>query len=110
MARIVGGVRYPAAVIVLAAALAAPAFGQSLDPRTWFNWGSKETTGSVPAAKPAPASQPAPPLTPVAQTPQLPGAPPPWSGESGSSGHPLMTADAIRAAAANFGACLEGIW
>jgi len=25
-----------------------------------------------------------------------------WSGESGASGHPLMTAEAIRAAAANF--------
>ncbi len=41
-------------------------------------------------------------------------APPPtgsgtreWSGELGSSGHPLMTADAIRAGAANFRACLD---
>src|SRR5579864_4037667 len=33
-----------------------------------------------------------------------------WSGESGASGHPLMTADAIRAAAADFGNCLEGLW
>ena len=30
------------------------------------------------------------------------GAPPPWSGEDGASGHPLMTAAAIREAAANF--------
>jgi len=43
-------------------------------------------------------------------------APPPatdapeWSGESGASGHPLMTADAIRAAAADFRNCLEGLW
>src|SRR5260370_23999703 len=29
-------------------------------------------------------------------------APPPWSGEDGASGHPLMTASAIREAAANF--------
>src|SRR4249919_2785467 len=36
--------------------------------------------------------------------------PPPWSGESGSSGHPLMTAEAIRQAAANFASCLEGLW
>jgi lytic murein transglycosylase len=35
---------------------------------------------------------------------------PEWSGESGSSGHPLMTADAIREAAANFPACIEGLW
>lgn len=33
-----------------------------------------------------------------------------WSGESGASGHPLMTADAIRAAAANFHSCLERLW
>lgn len=33
-----------------------------------------------------------------------------WSGESGASGHPLMTAEAIRAAAANFRGCLERIW
>jgi membrane-bound lytic murein transglycosylase B len=33
-----------------------------------------------------------------------------WSGESGSSGHPLMTHDAILAAAANFRACLDGLW
>jgi membrane-bound lytic murein transglycosylase B len=33
-----------------------------------------------------------------------------WSGESGSSGHPLMTAEAIRAAAANFHSCIERLW
>jgi len=43
-------------------------------------------------------------LPPTAQ------AAPPWSGESGSSGHPLMTADAIRAAAANFHDCIERLW
>ena len=32
-----------------------------------------------------------------------------WSGQSGGSRHPLMTADAIRAAAADFGNCLAGI-
>ena len=43
-------------------------------------------------------------LPPAAQ------AAPPWSGESGSSGHPLMMADAIRAAAANFHDCIEKLW
>jgi membrane-bound lytic murein transglycosylase B len=43
-------------------------------------------------------------LPPTAQ------AAPPWSGESGSSGHPLMTADAIRAAAANFHDCIDRLW
>src|ERR1700683_4368615 len=33
-----------------------------------------------------------------------------WSEQSGASGNPLMTADAIRAAAADFGNCLAGLW
>jgi membrane-bound lytic murein transglycosylase B len=32
-----------------------------------------------------------------------------WSGQPGGSGHPLMTADAIRAAAADFGNCVAGM-
>src|SRR5665647_2598379 len=46
-----------------------------------------------------------PPVTARTQT----GAPE-WSGESGASGHPLMTAAAIRAAAANFHGCIERVW
>src|SRR4051794_32338491 len=38
------------------------------------------------------------------------GAPPPWSGEDGASGHPLMAATAIRQAAANFPNCVAGMW
>jgi membrane-bound lytic murein transglycosylase B len=41
---------------------------------------------------------------------QKPGGTPEWSGQPGSSGHPLMTTEAILAAAANFGNCLEGLW
>ena len=48
------------------------------------------STSSVPAPKPAYASD--------------------WSGQPGSSGHPLMTTEAILAAAGNFSACLEGLW
>ena len=33
-----------------------------------------------------------------------------WSGEDGASGHPLMTADAIRRSAANFERCVAGMW
>jgi membrane-bound lytic murein transglycosylase B len=33
-----------------------------------------------------------------------------WSGEAGASGHPLMTVEAIRAAAANFPECIERLW
>jgi membrane-bound lytic murein transglycosylase B len=39
-----------------------------------------------------------------------PGTPPEWSGQSGASGSPMMTADAIRAAAADFGNCLASLW
>ena len=51
-----------------------------------------------------------------AQQPQAaPGAAPasgplPWTGEDGASGHPLMTAAAIREAAANFNNCVAGMW
>jgi membrane-bound lytic murein transglycosylase B len=34
---------------------------------------------------------------------------PQWSGQSGASGDPRMTADAIRAAAADFGNCIAGL-
>jgi peptidoglycan lytic transglycosylase B len=33
-----------------------------------------------------------------------------WSGQSGASGNALMTADAIRAAAADFNNCIERLW
>ena len=46
----------------------------------------------------------------AAPPPAAPGAIREWSGESGSSGHPLMTAEAIRAAAANFPRCIAGLW
>ena len=49
------------------------------------------------------------------QLPPAPTVPAPagtreWSGQSGASGHPLMTADAIRAAAADFANCIGGLW
>ncbi len=72
--------------VVLAAALfAGPAAAQGLDLRNLFG---------QPTATPSPAAS---------GTPE-------WSGESGASGHPLMTADAIRAAAANFRNCVAGMW
>jgi lytic murein transglycosylase len=33
-----------------------------------------------------------------------------WSGQPGASGHPQMSAEAIRDAAANFESCLAGLW
>jgi membrane-bound lytic murein transglycosylase B len=73
------------------AALAIPAFAQ-FDVRALFS-SSGTTTGSTPPAQ-APVSS----------------AAREWSGESGASGHPLMQASAIRAAAADFRNCLERHW
>jgi peptidoglycan lytic transglycosylase B len=80
--------------VLATAALAAPVLGQSLDIRAPS--APRATTGAAPAAAPAAAAAP----TPA----------PEWSGESGAANHPLMTAQAIRAAAANFRSCLEGLW
>src|SRR6266702_5618227 len=55
--------------------------------------------GIFSGSNPAP-SQPAP----------GPGGAQPWSGEDGASGHPLMTAAAIREAASNFNNCVAGMW
>src|SRR3954471_16822940 len=65
-------------------------------------------TGSIPAAQPAHSG-----LVPRAmvQAQPAPTTPaPPWSGEDGASGHPLMTASAIREAAANFENCVASMW
>src|SRR5262245_58766768 len=94
------------AVVVMLTA-AGPALGQASGfPWNLFGGG---TTGSVRPAPPAAASPTAPPAAAV-PAPAAPGAPPEWSGESGASGHPTMTAAAIRAAAANFRQCLAGLW
>ena len=47
---------------------------------------------------------------PAATVPDRGDTTPQWSGQSGASGDPRMTADAIRAAAANFGNCLASLW
>ena len=83
-----------AAAITLA--LAGPALAQASD-GSWFPFKLPGlTTGSVTPAAPLPPA------------PAVPGGPPQWSGESGASGHPLMTAEAIRAAAANFASLPRG--
>ena len=74
-------------VIVLAAGLAGAAVAQDSD-----NWLTRlfqpPPAGTVPASNDATQ----------------------WSGQSGASGNPQMTADAIRAAAADFGNCIEAMW
>ena len=56
-----------------------------------------------------PSAQPSAQAQTQAQPQAQGGAAREWSGQSGGSRHPLMTADAIRAAAADFGNCLAGI-
>jgi membrane-bound lytic murein transglycosylase B len=76
-----------AVVVVLAAGLAGAAVAQEPD-----NWLTRlfqpPLAGAVPASNDATQ----------------------WSGQSGASGNPLMTADAIRSAAAEFGGCIEALW
>jgi peptidoglycan lytic transglycosylase B len=93
MARLVRLTTFAAAAAIALAA--APVLAQSTD-GSWFPFKIPGlTTGSVaPPAAPQPA----------------PGGTPEWSGQSGASGHPLMTAEAIRAAAANFHNCLDALW
>jgi membrane-bound lytic murein transglycosylase B len=85
------------AALVLAWAGAATAQSGGVFPFNLFGPKTDSTTGSI---SPAPPVQQAPPA----------GGAPEWSGESGASGHPLMAADAIRAAAANLHSCLEQLW
>jgi membrane-bound lytic murein transglycosylase B len=58
----------------------------------------------------APAAPPPPVPSPVPNANAKGTGAPEWSGQPGSSGHPLMTAEAILAAAADFNSCLEGLW
>jgi lytic murein transglycosylase len=99
---------FPAKMIGSVAALALcallPASATAQAPNSFnpfgglFGGSGNAAAGAPPAAATAPAAQP-------------PGAPPPpWSGEDGASGHPLMTAAAIREAAANFDQCVAGMW
>jgi membrane-bound lytic murein transglycosylase B len=81
-----GSGRFAFAAATAALVFAAPAVLQAQDDR--FATG---VTGSVSQATYAPANSG-------------------WSGEPGSSGDPSMMPDAIRAAAANFHTCLEGLW
>jgi len=78
-----------AAAAFLCAGLAAPAQAQDKPD----NWLTRLFQPPATAAVPAPA-----------------GGTREWSGQAGASGHPLMTAEAIRAAAADFGNCIAALW
>lgn len=90
-----------AGAVVLTATLAwcAPVAAQSASgggPMNFLDNLFKGNSGA-PQAQPAPGGG-------------TPSGPLPWSGEDGASGHPLMTASAIRDAAANFDNCVAGMW
>jgi membrane-bound lytic murein transglycosylase B len=96
-----GAVVLAAALFVLAATLlcAGEARAQSSGglPNLFGNMfsGQKSATPAQAQAQPAPTAT----STPL-----------PWTGEDGASGHPLMTASAIREAAANFDQCVASMW
>jgi lytic murein transglycosylase len=78
------------AASLFAAGLAQRAHSQG-NPAAWLT-----RLFQPPASKPVPAS--------------IETGPPQWSGQSGASGDPSMSADAIRAAAADFDNCLAELW
>jgi membrane-bound lytic murein transglycosylase B len=97
MARLVRTIHLLGAAALATMATAAPVLGQGFDLRSLFNFNSAPAATGTVTPPPPPSAAP---TTPA----------PEWSGESGSSGHPLMTADAIRSAAANLRGCLAGLW
>jgi len=94
MARFARPIALFAAVALTGLAATPAALGQGFDLRSLFNRAdtapNANTTGTV--------------------APAAPSGSPDWSGESGASGHPLMTAEAIRSAAADFRGCLASLW
>ena len=90
MASLARTIDFFGAVALASIVVGAPALGQGFDIRNLFN-----PAGAATGAIPRPAGTP---------------SDPEWSGEPGSSGHPLMTAAAIREGAANFRGCLGGLW
>jgi lytic murein transglycosylase len=75
--------------------------------------GALSTTSSVPQSAAVPrsvATTPPPAAHSASARRSFAQATPEWSGESGASGHPLMSADAIRGAAADFQGCLQRLY
>lgn len=96
--------RWMAVELLLAAGISLHGAGASAQPASPFGVFDNLFKGSQSSA-PSSANS-----TGSAPNPNPGGAPLPWSGSDGASGHPLMTADAIRQAAANFSNCVAGLW
>ena len=101
----VAGAALTVSVVAAVSIMAGPAYGQTASGRGSLGQRG-DITGSI-QQQPSPAPrqmQPAPRRMAQASPPKE------WSGEDGASGHPLMTADAIRRSAANFDRCVAGFW
>lgn len=104
-AKVTNGWRWPAAALAAAGflTLAVGAAAQTAGGRGPLVLTTQPLPpASIPQAPPA-----------RARSAQFGAAPAPvkeWSGADGASGHPLMTAAAIRQAAANFPNCVAGLW
>jgi lytic murein transglycosylase len=92
-----------AAVLLTAGAARAQSSGDGP-----FSFFSNIFTGSFPKGSP-PSPSPSGANAQMQAAAPASGSPPPWSGEDGASGHPLMTASAIREAAANFDSCVASM-
>lgn len=101
----VAGAALTMSVIAVVSLMAGPAYGQTASGRGGLAQRG-DVTGSIQQQQPQAPRQVQPAPRRLAQA-----APPKeWSGEDGASGHPLMTADAIRRSAANFDRCVAGFW
>lgn len=98
--RLIGGVAGAMlAALAMPGVAAAQGVTASNGPLSFFD---NIFTGSITNGAPQPAQRSRPPASSSAVQP--------WSGEDGASGNPLMTASAIRHAAANFPNCVAGMW
>src|SRR6476620_11349454 len=100
-----------AAAMIAAALLLSGEAGAQPSSGGPFSFFDNIFTGSVSKGGLTAPTGPRPSASAQAQdTPAPSSAAPPWSGEDGASGHPLMTASAIREAAANFDNCVAAMW
>jgi membrane-bound lytic murein transglycosylase B len=95
----------PLALMVASALLVAPAIGMDQARAQSQSGGLSSLFGGLFSGSKADAPAQAP-----GSNGPVPNGAVPWSGEDGASGHPLMTADAIRQAASNFDNCIAGLW
>ncbi len=100
------GMFLTAAVLSAGAVSAHAQSASGRGPLSWFG----DITGSINQSSSAPAPSMQAPRQAVPSRRMAQNAPKEWSGEDGASGHPQMTADAIRQAAANFDNCVAGMW